>query len=82
MIPSVGQATAIIPWRTESDHRWSPFDMAWAKPNHTRGEVDTAGKRLVANSLATDEEFERWDQAVAIINNWRAAHSYPLLACG
>lgn len=51
--------------------------MAWAKPQHTRGKVDAAGEFFAHSpGVVLKEEF---DQALAIINNWRSSHSYPLL---
>lgn len=69
---------------------WSFFDMAWAKPGFTKGEVDHAGKVLIGNTPDefvllgeddfTDEWEQEWDEALTVINNWRASHGYPLLA--
>lgn len=50
--------------------------MAWAKPESPRKAVDEAGKTYVS-AAATPEERE---MALAVINNWRASHSYPLNA--
>jgi ppGpp synthetase/RelA/SpoT-type nucleotidyltranferase len=48
--------------------------MAWAKPQHSRKDVDWAGDVLIQKSPDL-EEFER---ALEIINNWRSSHAYPL----
>lgn len=49
--------------------------MAWVQPCYHRGRVDLAGRHLVDPSISsTDLEIAR-----AIINNWRAAHGYPLI---
>ncbi|MCG3176505.1 MAG: hypothetical protein MOGMAGMI_01460 [Candidatus Omnitrophica bacterium] len=48
--------------------------MAWTTPANNRGRVDAAGAMLL-NPRATDNEKE---DALAIINNWRASHAYPL----
>lgn len=53
------------------------FDlMAWAKPEYSRATVDSAGKTYV-NPATKPEERQ---MALAIINNWRSSHSYPLNA--
>ena len=46
--------------------------MAWTKPLHSRGAVNSAGDSLAALLDNTSEHD------LAVINNWRAAHSYPL----
>jgi hypothetical protein len=53
--------------------------MAWTKPEYSKGQVDSAGDWLI------NDDFLSWltgdnDKMFAIINNWRSAHSYPLLA--
>lgn len=56
--------------------------MAWAKPLYTKGRIDWAGEILAKENpfadgnIAIDEYFE----AVDIVGNWRAIHSYPLQA--
>ena len=50
--------------------------MAYEKPAYSLNKVDRAGTSLF-NINASDEELDR---AVAILSNWRAAHSYPLNA--
>src|SRR5437870_3107777 len=62
--------------------------MAWATPQYSKAEVDAAGSVLAdtASLFAADldaEEameqlFEKYNQALAIINNWRSSHSFPL----
>jgi ppGpp synthetase/RelA/SpoT-type nucleotidyltranferase len=57
-------------------------DMAWAKPQYTKGQIDRAGEILsldnpfANNPTGVDEYFE----AIEIVNNWRAVHGYPLQA--
>ena len=46
--------------------------MGWTKPQYTRGAVNAAGESLA--KLADNIP----DAELAVINNWRAAHSYPL----
>src|SRR5712692_9790878 len=48
--------------------------MAWTKPLFKKGEVDRAGQMLISGAAGTEE----WDPALAVINNWRSSHSYPL----
>jgi Region found in RelA / SpoT proteins len=48
--------------------------MAWTTPAFSKGAVDRAG-RMVASGLATPDELAT---ALAILNNWRASHSFPL----
>jgi hypothetical protein len=50
--------------------------MAWAKPEYSRQSVDKAGEAYV-DPKATREDRE---MALAVINNWRSSHSYPLNA--
>lgn len=50
--------------------------MVWPVPLYNRGRVDAAGRELVDESVTGADR----DVALEIINNWRAAHSYPLLA--
>jgi ppGpp synthetase/RelA/SpoT-type nucleotidyltranferase len=53
--------------------------MAWAKPQYGKGEIDRAGETLAlseASPLFVSEA--EIDSATAIVNNWRAIHSYPL----
>ena len=48
--------------------------MAWARPEFDRQTVNKAGKALV-DPQVTDQELYH---ALEVINNWRAAHSFPL----
>jgi ppGpp synthetase/RelA/SpoT-type nucleotidyltranferase len=60
--------------------------MTWATPQHTRTQVDNAGRILIAdegppddpNDPSFDEAWERYENALTIINNWRSSHSFPL----
>lgn len=47
--------------------------MIWTKPEYTRTEVDRAGEALING--ATQEEKSN---ALKVLDNWRASHSYPL----
>ena len=48
--------------------------MVWTTPLYTKGTVERAGRTL-ANSLASPDELS---EALAVINNWRSSHSFPL----
>jgi hypothetical protein len=48
--------------------------MAWTTPNYSRKRVNEAGKYLTIAPLWGRDR----DAALDVINNWRAAHSYPL----
>lgn len=50
--------------------------MAWAVPEYDPQQVNAAGKALgkMAFPVDTDEGLE----ALAVINNWRSSHAYPL----
>lgn len=52
------------------------IDMVWPIPLYNRGRVDAAGRDLIDETVSGAER----DVALEIINNWRAAHHYPLLA--
>src|ERR1041385_4384880 len=70
-------------------------DMAWTRPLYSRRQVDVAGANLANNfvtllqrytsdssddvSVNYEKFFEEYDRTLAIINNWRASHSLPLL---
>jgi ppGpp synthetase/RelA/SpoT-type nucleotidyltranferase len=57
-------------------------EMAWVRPQYSRGQVDSAGRTLIRNRAenATLPELIAFDEAVNVINNWRSSHSYPLHA--
>lgn len=48
--------------------------MGWAEPSFTKGQIDRAGKTLVNPDASPTEVGE----ALAIANNWRSSHAYPL----
>jgi len=48
--------------------------MAWAELNHTRQQVNAAARTWLNEQHTFDEYFD----ALAVINNWRASHSFPL----
>lgn len=51
--------------------------MVWAVPESTIQQINAAGKILAAPS-DHDVRFDDWLDAYDVLNNWRAAHSYPL----
>jgi len=46
----------------------------WKKPEYTQGQVNSAGD-IIRNPNSTTAEQQA---AIKIIDNWRAAHAYPL----
>lgn len=48
--------------------------MAWAEPQFTRQEVNSAGKSW----LREPENLTKYLDSLWTINNWRASHSFPL----
>ena len=48
--------------------------MVWTVPTYSKGAVDRAG-RVIASEQATAEDTAL---ALAVLNNWRASHSFPL----
>lgn len=48
--------------------------MAWTVPQHSKSEVDRAGRTLASSEASAGE----MQAALGVINNWRASHSFPL----
>jgi ppGpp synthetase/RelA/SpoT-type nucleotidyltranferase len=48
--------------------------MEWVTPQFARGRVDAAGRALVGPNT----EYDEYEDSLAVINNWRSAHSRPL----
>lgn len=46
----------------------------WEIPKYTKSEINKAGK-IIADPFSTPKERK---EALVILNNWRAAHAYPL----
>ena len=46
----------------------------WKKPEYTKREINEAGLTII-NPDATAEQYDR---ALAVIDNWRTAHAYPM----
>ena len=53
--------------------------MAWTKQHHSKGQIDRAGAVLVNWLAEKGLDAVELDQALTVVNNWRACHSYPLL---
>lgn len=57
--------------------------MAWVEPQFDAQRINVAGRALV-QALNADiqgwsaTEWSAFDQELAVINNWRSAHAYPL----
>ena len=47
--------------------------MPWARTGYTKGDVDRAGRVLSRSQTPNNESH-----ALEVLNNWRAAHSFPL----
>ena len=48
--------------------------LEWKKVNNSRNQIKKAGKILAKGSVDIFEEI----RAIEIVDNWRAAHAYPL----
>ena len=48
--------------------------MAWTGRKYTKGQIDRAGEALIA--LGKDDPAR--EEAIAVVDNWRACHAYPL----
>lgn len=53
-------------------------EMEWSTPQFKRAEVDWAGRTLVSQMKGAALDWDEWFRCHEIINNWRAAHAYPL----
>ncbi len=48
--------------------------VVWAAPKYTRGQVDAAGAILASDI----KDVAKIEEALQVLNNWRASHSFPL----
>src|SRR3989338_2519431 len=49
--------------------------MTWTKPKgYSKSKVDLAGETLISKTSLPEEK----DKALAILDNWRAIHRYPM----
>lgn len=54
-------------------------DMAWAEPQYSREQVNVSGNTLISDGdYLSSKYWRRYNEALLVINNWRAAHGYPL----
>ncbi|MDO8420720.1 MAG: RelA/SpoT domain-containing protein [Parvibaculum sp.] len=51
--------------------------MEWTKPEFSKSQVSKAGRTLLRQHDGVDD-FDAYSHALAVINNWRTSHSYPL----
>lgn len=63
---------AIKDWKNSMNNR-KPRDL-WEIPKYSKSEISKAGS-IIADPFSTKEDR---DHALIILNNWRAAHAYPL----
>jgi hypothetical protein len=58
----------------------SRFMAAWVKPDYTREEINRAGKKLLEfrDDIDGEMNWNEFDHALGVINNWRSSHGYPL----
>lgn len=47
----------------------------WVKPEHSKSEINNAGFALADPTVLNTDEYK---EALSVVNNWRASHSYPL----
>lgn len=59
-------------WRDSMQNKISHTE--WARPKYSKSQINKAGQ-IIANPNSSKEER---NNALEILNNWRAAHAYPL----
>ena len=57
--------------------------MAWAEPQYKVENLNKAGKMLVRSERENwqnwaGDDWAEYEAAIAIVNNWRSSHAYPL----
>jgi Region found in RelA / SpoT proteins len=58
--------------------------MAWTTRKYTKAAIDAAGEVLSSDDdlfVENDDPNQFWEkrqEAIAVVNNWRSCHSYPL----
>lgn len=66
--------------------RTSRVMAVWVKPEFTREEINRAGKTLLSMGTIDDpgeageNQWQEFDHALTVINNWRSSHGYPLFS--
>ncbi len=68
---------AAIIYLTQKSEEVHAFGMKWAPPQYDKQEVNKAGKCLITTDDAVVSIMGR-DHMLEVINNWRAAHGFPL----
>lgn len=59
---------------------WEP-EVAWTEPQYSREDVNAAATTYLgfgAKRILTVAEYEEYNRALYVINNWRTSHNYPL----
>lgn len=64
----------VIIKQIKKDIEYMDANEKWEIPKYSKKEINKAGK-IIANPNSSKEER---DNALTILNNWRAAHAYPL----
>ena len=77
-LDSLVSAPAMLPQLGQGEHY-----MAWALPLYTREEINLAGKELInlkgwAGGVVSLASLTAHQDALAVVNNWRGSHGYPL----
>lgn len=49
--------------------------VVWEAPKYSKSKIEKAGRVIVNRSSKSQQEY---DEAITILNNWRASHAYPL----
>jgi ppGpp synthetase/RelA/SpoT-type nucleotidyltranferase len=60
-----------------SEH-WHFYPMAWTEPEYTVEQVNAAARHLLEVYKADMVLGDEFDANYAVVNNWRASHSFPL----
>jgi hypothetical protein len=67
------QMLSAVGYQQSQDLEWVG-GMAWVKPIYSRTRVDQAGFEYVDREVSPEER----EIALAVINNWRTSHHFPL----
>jgi ppGpp synthetase/RelA/SpoT-type nucleotidyltranferase len=57
--------------------------MTWAQPQYKIEDLNKAGRMLVRSEREdwqnwSQDDWEQYEKAIVIVNNWRSSHGYPL----
>ena len=58
------------------EYNMTNHQRKWAVPEYSKRQINNAGKTIANPNASTEER----DEALKILNNWRAAHAFPLQA--